>query len=113
MPEVKYFPHIIREYFTSACASLTSSPANNHSSCRPSSSITSAVFFGQRNRSRSNLFCHKQNPLRSQYRTLIRLRPLLLNAKYPPPNGSCPICCCASIESPLIALRKSVAPTAR
>ena len=82
------------------------------SSCAPIS-ITSALFCGHLNRSFSSLFCQRQNPFRSQYKTLRIVRPRLQNTKRWPENRSSRRLLSTRIDRLFIAFRMSVVPGAR
>ena len=81
-------------------------------SLMPVSKVCS-LFSGHLNRCFSSLFCQRQNPFLSQYKTLSIVRPRLQKTKRCPENGSRHSLSSTRIDRLLIALRISVLPGAR
>ena len=103
------------EYFKVPCG-LTdriSKPSSKKASSLAPISKVCSIFSGHLKWCFSSLFCQRQNPFLSQYKTLIIVRPRLQKTKKWPEKRARRRVSSTKIDRVLIALRMSVLPGAR
>ncbi len=103
------------EYFKASCG-LTdriSKPSSKKASSLAPISKVCSIFSGHLKWCFSSLFCQRQNPFLSQYKTLTIVRPRLQKTKKCPERGFRRRVSSTKIDRVLIALRMSVLPGAK